>query len=159
MRTKQLLEGVGIATPAWRQIQNAADCAGVAAELGCPLIVKPALEGSSIGMSKVMTADELPAAWELAARSGSDVFAEAWVQRTKHEVLNHFIVFGERHLRHILSSWLDYYHRHRPHQGIGNVPISASLPPPEPLEQVGCAELVCHDKLGGLLKHFERKAA
>ena len=41
--------------------------------------------------------------------------AEAWVQRVKHECLNHFIVFSERHLRHILSHWLDYYHRFRPH--------------------------------------------
>jgi putative transposase len=30
-------------------------------------------------------------------------YAEAWVQRTKHEVLNHFLVFGESHLRHILA--------------------------------------------------------
>jgi putative transposase len=35
--------------------------------------------------------------------------AEAWVQRTKHEVLNHFIIFGEKHLRHLISSWLEYY--------------------------------------------------
>ena len=50
-------------------------------------------------------------------------FAEAWVQRTKHEVLNHFIVFGEHHLQHILACWLTYYHQFRPHQGLGNVPI------------------------------------
>ncbi|MBN1589586.1 MAG: transposase, partial [Pirellulales bacterium] len=49
-------------------------------------------------------------------------FAEAWVQRTKHEVLNRFIVFGEKHLRYILNQWVSYYHQVRPHQGLGNVP-------------------------------------
>ena len=80
LRTKQLLEGVGIATPRWRLIESEVQCAEVAKELGCPMIVKPALEGSSIGMSKVDSPDALPAAWRIAARSGADVFAEAWVQ-------------------------------------------------------------------------------
>lgn len=79
LRTKQLLEGVGIATPPWRKIASEADCTDVAAALGMPLIVKPALEGSSIGMSKVSAPGELPAAWRKAAESGADVFAEAWM--------------------------------------------------------------------------------
>jgi D-alanine-D-alanine ligase len=79
LRTKQLLEGVGIATPRWRLIETEAQCAEVAEDLGCPMIVKPALEGSSIGMSKVDSPDALPAAWRTAAESGSEVFAEAWV--------------------------------------------------------------------------------
>jgi putative transposase len=81
-------------------------------------------------------------------------FAEVWVQRTKHEVLNHFIVFGEKDLRHILSCWLHYYHTQRPHQGLGNVPIGIPLPPPEPLESLRLEDVVCHESLGGLLKHY-----
>jgi len=79
LRTKQLLTGAGIPTPAWRAIESEAGCAAVAAELGCPLIVKPALEGSSIGMSKVEQAAELPAAWRKARESGPVVFAEQWI--------------------------------------------------------------------------------
>jgi len=79
LRTKKLLEGVGIRTPAWVQIENESQCADVASSLGVPMIVKPALEGSSIGMSKVDHAADLPAAWSKAAESGTDVFAEAWV--------------------------------------------------------------------------------
>jgi putative transposase len=86
-------------------------------------------------------------------------FAEAWVQRTKHEVLNHFIVFGERHLRHILSCWLHYYHQYRPHQGLGNVPISVSLPRPGPSAHICLDDIVCQEQLGGLLKHYHHKAA
>jgi putative transposase len=87
-------------------------------------------------------------------------FAEAWVQRTKHEVLNHFLVFGERHLRHILSSSVEYYHEHRPHQGLGNVLLAdCGKSPPELSDIVPLGTVTCCESLGGLLKHYERKAA
>ena len=85
--------------------------------------------------------------------------AEAWVQRVKRECLDHFIVFGERHLRHILSTWLDYYHRFRPHQGLGNVILTMPEPPPNTEKVLGPNDMVCREWLGGLLKHYERKAA
>lgn len=86
-------------------------------------------------------------------------FAEAWVQRTKHEVLNHFIVFGEEHLRMILSEWLKYYHQARPHQGLGNVPIHGVLAPEISLDEFRKEDVVCRESLGGLLRHYERQAA
>jgi putative transposase len=87
-------------------------------------------------------------------------FAEVWVQRTKHEVLNHFIVFGEGHLRRVLAAWLDYYHLRRPHQGIGNVLLNELDAPPPHLTDTGPpGEIVCYESLGGLLKHYTRKAA
>jgi putative transposase len=86
--------------------------------------------------------------------------AEAWVQRTKQEVLDHFIVFGEQHLRQILAAWLDYYHQYRPHQGIGNVPLEERDRPTPPMSDTGPpGEIVCYESLGGLLKHYRRKAA
>jgi len=39
------------------------------------------------------------------------------------------------------------------------VSILADLPPPEPLARFHCEDLVCHETLGSLLKHYERKAA
>ena len=88
-------------------------------------------------------------------------YAETWVGRTKAECLNHFIVFGEAHLRHILEQWLTYYHKCRPHQGLGNTPIDTELPPPAPANQFNLDEVVCHELLGGLLTHYdyERQAA
>jgi len=85
-RTKQLLEGVGIATPAWSLLESEADCAAVAKKLGCPIIVKPALEGSSIGMYKVDDPAELAEAYRKAAVLGSAVFAEAWVTGPEYTV-------------------------------------------------------------------------
>jgi putative transposase len=85
--------------------------------------------------------------------------AEAWVQRVKRECLDWFIVFGEKHLRYILSTWLDYYHRFRPHQGLGNVVLSMPEPRPDVIDVLGSNDVVCKEWLGGLLKHYERKAA
>lgn len=86
-------------------------------------------------------------------------YAESWVGRTKQEVLDHFLVCGEKHLRHILATWLDYYHRRRPHQGLCNVPISDTVQLEISLEEFRRENIVCHETLGGLLKHSERKAA
>ena len=85
-------------------------------------------------------------------------YSEVWVGRIKAECLNHFVVFGENHLRHILKSWVDYYHRFRPHQGLGNVPIDTPLPSAAPTEDFRLEDVVCHEALGGLLKHYEMRA-
>jgi len=85
--------------------------------------------------------------------------AEAWVQRVKRECLDYFIVFAERHLRYLLGQWLTYYHQFRPHQGLGNVPIATSLPPPQPPGEFRLQDVTSRQWLGGLLKHYERKAA
>ena len=69
------------------------------------------------------------------------------------EVLDHFIVFGEDHLRHLVSSMLEHYHQERPHQGLGIELISG----PRTADTEG--EIVCEQRLGGLLKHFHRRAA
>ncbi len=67
--------------------------------------------------------------------------------------------FGEAHLRHILSNWLVYYHQFRPHQGLGNVVLTMPAQPPASEDVLGPDVVVCHEWLGGLLKHYERKAA
>src|SRR5947208_1144607 len=54
--------------------------------LKLPLIVKPATQGSSVGMSKVERAADLPAAYALAARLETLVFAEAWIVGPEYTV-------------------------------------------------------------------------
>ena len=48
-----------------------------------------------------------------------DPYAEGWVGTIKRECLDHFFVFGERHLRYIVLEYLRYYNTRRPHSGIG----------------------------------------
>lgn len=78
-RTKLVWSAAGIPTPRYRMLQADTDFAAVIAELGLPLIVKPAREGSSIGVTKVATANELGAAFELARRLDPLVLAEEFV--------------------------------------------------------------------------------
>lgn len=77
--TKRLWLGAGLPTPDYRILQADSDFAAVVAELGLPLVVKPVLEGSSIGLSKVEALSELPAAYAKAAACDSVVMAEQWI--------------------------------------------------------------------------------
>ena len=77
--TKRLAQAAGIATPPWILLAGAADFPQALAELGLPIAVKPASQGSSVGMSRVETAAELPTAWRTAAALDPVVIAERWI--------------------------------------------------------------------------------
>jgi putative transposase len=79
--------------------------------------------------------------------------AERWILSAKSECLDHFLVFGEEHLRYIIKSYEVWYNEKRPHQGVGNVPLTASA------ADTGPGEVVCDERLGGLLRHYQRMAA
>jgi D-alanine-D-alanine ligase len=80
-RTKLVWLASGIPTPRYRVVDARTDWAGVIAELGLPLIVKPAREGSTIGLTKVGAADgdALAKAWAVAARHDPLVLVEEFV--------------------------------------------------------------------------------
>jgi D-alanine-D-alanine ligase len=78
-RTKLVWRAVGIPSPKFAMLEAASDWGKVAANLGLPLIVKPAREGSTIGLTKVGAASELPAAYALAAKHDDLVLAEEFV--------------------------------------------------------------------------------
>lgn len=79
LMTKRLWLGAGLPTPHYRVLTPETDFAAVVAELGLPLIVKPASEGSSIGISKVTEAAALKSAYEAAAKSDPVVIVEQWI--------------------------------------------------------------------------------
>jgi D-alanine-D-alanine ligase len=78
-RSKLVWQATGLPVPDYVVLDAASDFAAVEARLGLPLFVKPANEGSSIGISKVKTAGDLRTAWELAARYDSCVIAEKFL--------------------------------------------------------------------------------
>lgn len=85
LRTKQLWSGCGLNTPKYQMIRSVNECNDVAEKLGLPLMVKPSLEGSSIGISKVESLKDLPKAYEYAAQYG-DVFAEQFVEGHEYTI-------------------------------------------------------------------------
>jgi D-alanine-D-alanine ligase len=80
-RTKLVWLASGVPTPGYRVVDAHTDWMRVIAELGLPLIVKPAREGSTIGITKLTRADagELAAAWEVAAKHDTLVLVEEFV--------------------------------------------------------------------------------
>jgi D-alanine-D-alanine ligase len=80
LRSKQLFEAAGLRTPAWCLLRTLEDCRSAPARVGLPMAVKPNAEGSSVGVARVSTPDELEAAWRAASRYGGDVLAEQWIE-------------------------------------------------------------------------------
>lgn len=86
LRTKQVWHSLGLPTPRHAVLTSQADCEAAATELGFPLIVKPAHEGSSIGMAKVDSVEALIAAWQDAARYDSQVLVEQWIAGPEYTI-------------------------------------------------------------------------
>ena len=78
-RTKLLWRAAGVVTPDFVMVDANSDFAAIEQQLGLPLFVKPANEGSSIGISKVKHAGELEPAYALAAKSDPLVIAEQFI--------------------------------------------------------------------------------
>nr|WP_207951866.1 D-alanine--D-alanine ligase [Pseudomaricurvus alcaniphilus] len=84
-RSKLVFSAAGISTPDYRVLQ-ADNLAAVVAELGPQLMVKPAHEGSSIGMSKVSSLEQLQSAFVEASKFDSSVFAERLITGAEYTV-------------------------------------------------------------------------
>jgi D-alanine-D-alanine ligase len=77
--TKQIWISNGLSTPDFEELTANSDWKAVVQHLGLPLIVKPAHEGSSLGLTKVKSVEELPAAYALAASLDTKVVAETCI--------------------------------------------------------------------------------
>ncbi len=80
LRTKLIWLASGLPTPRYEAITADSDWTAVAAKLGLPLIVKPAREGSTLGLTKVPQANELAKAYRHAAKYDQLVLAEEFVE-------------------------------------------------------------------------------
>ncbi len=82
---------------------------------------------------------------------------ERFIQSIKRECLRKFILFGRRHLDHIVTEWVDYYNTRRSHMVRDHLPPVREKPPD--VIQVDRDQVVVRSYVGGLVKSFERKAA
>jgi putative transposase len=95
-----------------------------------------------VGVEAVLTPKQSP---------NCNAFAERFVLSIKSECLRRMIFFGEASLRHAISAYVVHYHEERAHQGIGNERI-------ERVAALRSGEVVCEERLGGLLKCYRRAA-
>jgi D-alanine-D-alanine ligase len=86
LRTKRLAGASDVPTPDFVVLRDSADLQLALSRLGLPLIVKPASQGSSVGMTRVEQAADLPAAWRAATQLEPVAFAEPWVTGGEYTV-------------------------------------------------------------------------
>ena len=92
----------------------------------------------------------------------TNAYVERFIQTIQHECLDHFVILGLRHLNHLIATWLEHYHTERPHQAKENDLLvvkhrrKRKLPP---ADAIPLSDVRCEQRLGGLLRHYYRKAA
>jgi len=99
----------------------------------------------TMGIEEVVTAPRSP--WQ-------NPFAERVIGSIRRECLDHLIVLNERHLRRLLSSYVDYYHRSRTH-----LALDKDAPDGRPVQRLGDGKVVSFPQVGGLHHRYERRAA
>ena len=91
----------------------------------------------------------------------TNALVERFIQTLQQECLDYFVIFGEQHMDHLTSEFSTHYHTERPHQSKAN---DLLLPAPAAKKgkrrgAIPIGEIGCTSRLGGLLKHYFRKAA
>jgi D-alanine-D-alanine ligase len=86
LKTKRVVVGAGYAAPDYSVLGEPADLPKALGTIGLPMMVKPASQGSSVGMTKVKTAAELPGAYREARAVDPIVFAERFVEGAEYTV-------------------------------------------------------------------------
>lgn len=86
LRTKRLAQAIGVSTAEYAVLRGPQDFELAVERLRLPMIVKPATQGSSVGMTKVERESDLPAAYQAAAAVDRLVFAERWITGSEYTV-------------------------------------------------------------------------
>src|SRR5258707_12759977 len=99
----------------------------------------------AMGIKQVVTASRSP--WQ-------NAYVERVIGWIRRECLDHIVIFNERHLRRVLSSYVDYYHRTRTH-----VSLDKDCPDPRPIMPPQIGKVIAIPQVGGLHHRYERLAA
>jgi transposase InsO family protein len=82
----------------------------------------------------------------------ANAFAERWVRTARSECTDRMLIFGERHLRAVLSEYAAHFNRHRPHRS-----LDLRAPADEPkVTRLPIGQIQRHDVLGGLIREYRR---
>jgi transposase InsO family protein len=101
---------------------------------------------AAVGMRIIKTPVQAPCA---------NAIAERWVGSARRECLDRMLITGERHLRLVLSEYIDHYNQHRPHRTLQQSPPAGRPHPPAPSANV---RVLRRDRLGGLIREYSQAA-
>ena len=99
----------------------------------------------AMGIREVVTAPRAP--WQ-------NPYVERVIGSIRRECLDHVMVFNERHLGRVLSSYLDYYHRSRTH-----LALDKDCPYARPIQPPALGNIIAIPQVGGLHHRYQRLAA
>jgi len=86
---------------------------------------------------------------------GGNAIAERWIASVRRECLDWMLIASERHLRLVLSEYIDHYNSHRPHQALRQSPPERRRHPPAPGANVRVLRRI---RLGGLIREYVQVA-
>ena len=98
-----------------------------------------------MGIKEVVTAARSP--WQ-------NAYVERIIGSVRRECLDHVIIFGERHLRGVLSSYFQYYHKTPTH-----LALDKDCPESRPIQPLSAGKIIAFPQVGGLHHRYERRAA
>jgi hypothetical protein len=81
----------------------------------------------------------------------ANAIAERWIASARRECLDRMLITGERHLRLVLSEYIDHYNQHRPHRALQQSPPAGRPCPPA---QGANVRVLRRDRLGGLIREY-----
>jgi putative transposase len=85
-------------------------------------------------------------------------YIERWIQSIRIECLDRVLALGQRHFDYLVREYVAHFLLDRPHQGLGNRPLPEANSPEPPVLPFPERGIVCHTRLGGLLKSYARAA-
>ena len=85
----------------------------------------------------------------------ANAIAERWVGSARRECVDRMLITGERHLRLVLSEYVDHYNSHRPHRALQQGPPAGRPHPPALGTNV---RILRRDRLGGLIHEYSQVA-
>ena len=85
----------------------------------------------------------------------ANAIAERWIASARRECLDRMLITGERHLRLVLSEYLDHYNTCRPHRALHQSPPAGPAHAPVPGADV---RVLRRDRLGGLIHEYAQVA-
>jgi transposase InsO family protein len=85
----------------------------------------------------------------------ANAYAERWVRTLRGELTDRMLIFGQRHLRHVLAEYVKHYNHSRPHQALN---LSPPRPPATVIDLAEQRRIRRRPILGGLINEYERAA-
>lgn len=98
-----------------------------------------------MGIKEVVTAPRSP--WQ-------NAYVERIIGSIRRECLDHVVIFNERHLRRVLSTYFQYHHKTRTH-----LSLNKDCPEPRPVHRPAAGTIIAFPEVGGLHHRYERRAA